>query len=206
MSTRHRFGGKITPPPTGPFLAAFVDNHRGDPWHGRGRLWAQHTPPVADDGVGTFLGGPGWMPPIGEVRAGMLYDRYADEAEAARAAGTLGYEPIMSHRDFGLALQALGFESKRDSDGNRYPGLTYETRAERADTEARARVGVKCGHTEPLPIPGLGTLDVPIWHACPDLPPAVEARVQAIIEAEYRPLLDWHVGEPEPYREPPKDD
>lgn len=136
---------------------------------------------------------------------GMLYDLYADDAVAAQAAGTLGYEPILSHRDFGLTLQSLGFPPKRDSDGNYYEGLTYETRAERADVEARRRVGARCGHTTPMNVPGFGTLDLPVWHACPDLPTGAEARVQAIIEDEYRPLLDWRLGEPEPYREPPGD-
>jgi len=69
MGTRYRVGGRVIPPPTGPFLVAFIDAHGGDPWHGRGRYWAQHTPP-GDDRAGTYLGG--WMPTIGEVRAGML--------------------------------------------------------------------------------------------------------------------------------------
>ena len=147
MSPRHRFGTAMAAPtvPAGSFVDRFIAEHTADPWGipegvyarmsdaetASSRLQAERMAATADM----------WRRSVYSVRAGALYDRYVDEAEAHEDARTLAPgEAVLSHRDFGLLLTERGYAKERDEDGHVYYGLTLETRPERADSSARGWV------------------------------------------------------------------
>ncbi len=152
---RPRIGQKVLPAPAilpASFLAGFLERHRGDPWYvadpysyEKWRLGRAME--VTPDGMTVNEAMaldpiPPWLSGY-QARAGDLYNRYLDEVEVEEAAGTLGYERVLSHRDFGLALQGAGYKSLHDEAGWYYPGLTVESRQERAAGEASAAAEVE---------------------------------------------------------------
>jgi len=124
---------------------------------------------------------------------------------------------IPSQRDFGMAVKEAGFEPERTSAGHFYPGLTIESRAERArsnvrdylgmrevsrlraeaDREHRARLHdgderVPCAHEMPAEVTGR------IVEARNAAVAALEADGTAadLLERWYGPYLRWRPHEP----------
>ena len=110
----------IAAPVAGPFLTAFLDARRTMPWPMYGE---------------------------GNARAAALYTAYSEAATEAgltkpSAIARVGdsAEPLLSPRDFGLALKELGFKTDRDTAGNFYPALLPMTRDELARERVREEV------------------------------------------------------------------
>ena len=145
-----RLTSTILAPVAGPFLQAWIEARRADPWTS-GNSWADKRNAVA---AVTFLNPR--RTSVYEVRAGEFYDLYAAAAEEAGLTPWSGRvrrvgnaeEPLLSPRDFGLVLQALGFEPDRDEDGRYYTGLTMLTREERAAQDAERAIAA-LGHKAP---------------------------------------------------------
>lgn len=103
----------VAAPVVGPVLRSFIDSRRVLPW------------PLEHHGG------------YARVRANSLYEAYREHAlsESLTEQGRVrrsgdSDEPLLSSRDFGLALQALGFETDRDEKGRVYPGIFEVQREE----------------------------------------------------------------------------
>ena len=119
----------IPAPIIGSFLQSFLDAHRADPW-----------PYRADRN----------LPWNVSVRAGLLHETYVTEAQAVGLTQWSGHrrvgdseEPILSLRDFGLAVASAGFRKDRDEEGNRYWGISEVTRRDLAHETVYSAVLLK---------------------------------------------------------------